>query len=103
MTRVEMVAAVVLILVALGGSIWYLAAKKKKKAARTAALPKEDRELLAEDPLCDPIRAELARLRAEGSLVYGDPLREGNIRGAIAQGAAQLVECERAGRRARLA
>lgn len=103
MKRWEIITAVVIVLIALGGSILYLRARSAARESKIKSLSPEDRKLLEEAPECDSYRLELARLRAELRATPDfDPLRRSNISGAIQLKEAELAECERSARRARL-
>lgn len=99
---IDTIALIVIIAGAIAGAVFYVRSRREKKPD-TANLTAEEREALNESPVCDPIRAELARYRAELSATPGwDVLRRGNISGAIALAEAELAECERVERRNRL-
>lgn len=89
-----------IILLAFGGLGVYLWSRKvaaAKRAEKRAA--DERRGIEVEHAACDVHRLFLVEKRLELARTQNDPLREGNLRGEIARGAATLKECERIERR----
>ncbi len=94
--RTDYIVAGAILLVALGGVGLYLYSRRLAEQKKRAAIEKRIASgQPIEHPLCDPHRSKLAAMRAELANVHNDPLKEGNIRGAIAIEQAQLTECER--------